>query len=206
MDDIVELFLANYHGETMTVEELEAHRLQNWEHYQRLFKETKHCLYYIHSRGYVTKYMKKDLTESGPLAPLFSKLPMKLYKRNKKSKHEEYLAVVIDHRRYAVKNLVARTFSRTWQPGAHIYHKNKKIKDCNFKNLIIVPPGKEYDHSHRGKAILVLINKHWVRYESLKEAAEELNVSISSFRRHIKGKIKNTNKSSLPKFKFKYVE
>jgi hypothetical protein len=131
---------------------------------------------------------------------------MKLYKRNKKSKHEEYLAVVIDHRRYPVKKLVAMTFSRIWMPGSKIYHRNKKITHCGFKNLLIVPPGVKFDHSHRGKKIQVLLNKRWITFDSLKEAATELNVSLSSFRRHINGRIKNKNKSSMPKLRFRYVD
>jgi DNA-binding CsgD family transcriptional regulator len=206
MDDLIEFFLNLPKPEPITVEELEERRRKSWEHYQRLFIETRHCLYYVHSRGYITKYMKKDLTENGPLANKFVKVPMKIYKRDKKNKHEIFLAVVINHRRYSVKNLVARTFSRIWEPGSKIYHRNKKLHDCNFKNLLIVPPHVDFEHTHRGKAILVLINKHWVRFESLKEAADELNVSISSFRRHIKGKLKNKSKSSLHKIKFKYVE
>jgi len=189
-----------------TDEELEAHRKKHWEHYHRLFKETKHCLYYINSRGYVEKYFKKDYTDVGTKAEFFHKVPSRLYKRNKKSKYEEYLAVVIDHQRYAVKTLVAKTFSRLWVPGSHIYHKNKKIKECNFKNLIISPPGSKQKQTHRGKEILVLINKRWVKFSSFREASIELNVSISSFRRHVKGKIKNKSKSSIPTFRFKYVE
>lgn len=189
----------------MTLEELEEHRRLKWEHYHRLFKETAHCLYYVNSRGFVEKYMKRDLEENGPLANKFVRLPMKLYKRNKESKHEEYLAVVIDHRRYPVKKLVAMTFSRIWKPGSKIYHRNKKIHQCNFKNLLIVPPGMKYDHTHRGKKIEVLINKRWVLFDSLKEAAIELNISLSSFRRHVGGKIKNKNKSSMPTLRFRYA-
>jgi hypothetical protein len=130
---------------------------------------------------------------------------MKLYKRNKKSKHEEYLAVVIDHRRYPVKKLVAMTFSRIWMPGSKIYHRNKKITHCGFKNLLIVPPGVKFDHSHRGKKIQVLLNKRWITFDSLKEAATELNISLSSFRRHVNGKIKNKKKSSIPTLRFRYA-
>ena len=189
----------------LTIEELEEHRRLHWEHYHRLFKETAHCLYYVNSRGFVEKYMKRDLQENGPLANRFSRLPTKLYKRNKKSKHEEYLAVVIDHRRYPVKKLVAMTFSRIWKPGSKIYHRNKKIANCNFRNLLIVPPGAEFNHSHRGKKIEVLINKRWVLFDSLKEAAIELNISLSSFRRHIRGTIKNKKKSCMPTLRFRYA-
>jgi hypothetical protein len=195
-----------FHQEIITIEELEEHRRLHWEHYHRLFTETKHCLYYINSRGFVEKYMKNALEENGPLATRFSRLPMKLYKRNKKSKHEEYLAVVIDHRRYPVKKLVAMTFSRIWKPGSKIYHRNKKITNCGFKNLLIVPPGVEFEHSHRGKKIQVLINKRWITFDSLKEAAIELNISLSSFRRHVHGKIKNKGKSSMPTLRFRYAE
>ena len=191
--------------ELITIEALEEHRRLHWEHYHRLFKETKQCLYYVNSRGYVEKYMKRDLQENGPLVSLFTKLPMKLYKRNKKSKNEEYLAVIIDHRRYPVKKLVAMTFSRIWKPSSKIYHRNKKITNCGFKNLLIIPPGMKFDHFHRGKKIQVLINKRWVTFDSLKEAADELNISLSSFRRHIQGRIKNKKKSSMPTLRFRYT-
>jgi hypothetical protein len=195
-----------FQEEILTNEELEEHRRLHWEHYHRLFKETAHCLYYINSRGYVEKYMKRDIMDNGMLSTLFKRLPMKLYKRNKSSKHEEYLAVVIDHRRYPVKKLVAMTFSRIWVPGSKIYHRNKKIHQCNFRNLLIVPPGVAFDHHHRGKKIQVLLNKRWVKFDSLKEAATELNISLSSFRRHVNGKVKNKEKSSIPYLKFKYFE
>jgi hypothetical protein len=188
----------------LTIEQLEEHRRLHWEHYHRLFTETKHCLYYINSRGFVEKYMKRDLEENGPLATRFSRLPMKLYKRNKKSKHEEYLAVVIGHRRYPVKKLVAMTFSRIWMPGSKIYHRNKKITHCGFKNLLIVPPGVKFDHSHRGKKIQVLINKRWITFDSLKEAADKLNISMSSFRRYIRQKdsVKKSKQQLTIRFKF----
>jgi hypothetical protein len=188
-----------------TIKDLEEHRRLNWEHYRRLFKETAHCLYYVNSRGYVEKYMKRDLQENGPVASLFKRLPTKLYKRNKQSKREEYLAVVIDHRRYPLKKLVAMTFSRLWVPNSKIYHRNRKMTNCSFKNLLIVPPGEAFDHSHRGKKIAVLLNKHWVVYESLKDAAEELDVSLSSFRRHVNDKNKGTKKRLLSELKFKYI-
>jgi DNA-binding CsgD family transcriptional regulator len=186
-------------------EELEEHRRLNWEHYRRLFKETKYCLYYINSRGYVEKYFKRDLTEGGPLSSFFYRVPMKLYQRKTKGKNEEYVSVIIDHVRYPMKKLVAMTFSRIWEPGSKIYHRNKKNTNCNFKNLLIIPPGKKFDHTHKGKQIAVLINKRWVPFQSLKEAADELGVSLSSFRRHINNKNKNLRKSQIKKIKFKYI-
>jgi len=185
--------------------ELEEHRRLNWEHYRRLFKETKYCLYYINSRGYVEKYFKRDLTEGGPLSSYFSRVPMKLYQRKTKGKNEEYLSVIIDHVRYPMKKLVAMTFSRIWQPGSKIYHRNKKVTVCNFKNLLIVPPGSNFKHTHKGKKIAVLINKRWVIFQSLKEAAEEMNVSLSSFRRHIHSQKKRVRKTNIATIKFKYI-
>jgi hypothetical protein len=195
-----------FHKDQLTINQLEEHRRLHWEHYRRLFATTKFCLYYINSRGYVEKYLKKNIQDVGPLSSFFERVPMKLYIRKKKNKQEEYLAVIINHRRYPVKKLVAMTFSRIWLPGSKIYHRNKNIMNCGFKNLLIVPPGTKFNHTHRGKRIQVLINKRWINFNSLKEAAEELNVSVSSFRRHIKGQIKIKNKGSMPKLKFKYVE
>lgn len=189
----------------LTDAELEEHRRLNWEHYRRLFKSTKYCLYYINSRGYVEKYFKKDLTEGGPLSSYFYRVPMKLYKRSTKGKHEEYQSVIIDHVRYPMKKLVAMTFSRIWVPGSKIYHRNKKLTNCSFKNLLIITPDMKFNHTHRGKKIAVLVNKRWVVFQSLKEAADELNVSLSSFRRHINKKNQGKRKTQIGTIKFKYI-
>lgn len=192
--------------ELLTPEQLEAHRLTYWEHYHRLFKETKFFLYYVHSRGYVEKYAKKDLDEEGPLFWFFSKVNAQLYKRNKKNKHEEYLSVIIDHRRYPVKQLVASTFSRIWKPGSRIMHKDGKITNCNFENLEIIPPGSHKRVTHRGKEIEVLIQHRWRRYPTLKEAADKLNISLSSFRRYISRKDVNDKPNNKNKIRFRFVQ
>jgi len=190
--------------EILTPEQLEVHRLSFWEHYHRLFKETKYFLYYVHSRGYVEKYAKKDLDKEGPLFWLFSKVNAQLYKRNKKNKHEEYLSVIIDHRRYPVKQLVASTFSRIWKPGSRIMHKDGKITNCNFENLEIIPPGSSKKITHRGKEIEVLFNHRWRRFPTLKEAADKLNISLSSFRRYIRQKdsVKKSKQQLTVRFRF----
>jgi hypothetical protein len=194
----------NAYDRILTDEELEAFRLKEWEHYHRFFKETKHFYYYVHSRGYVEKYPKEKYAENGPLSWEFSKVNSQLYKRNKKNKHEEYLSVIVDHRRYPLKMLVASTFSRIWKPGSRIMHINGKITDCSFTNLIIIPPGSKLKSTHRGKRIEVLIERRWIKFETLRDAAIYLDVSLSSFRRYIKNdkKIKRTINKKLIRYRF----
>jgi hypothetical protein len=188
----------------LTDDELEAYRLQDWEHYHRFFKETKHFYYYIHSRGYVEKYPKEMYAENGPLSWEFRKVNSQLYKRNKKNKHEEYVSVIVDHRRYPLKMLVASTFSRIWKPGSRIMHINGKITDCSFTNLLIVPPGSSQKATHRGKRIEVLIDRSWLKFDTLKEAAVYLNISLSSFRRYLKNdtKIKKKNENKYIRYRY----
>lgn len=190
----------------LTDAELESYRLRNWEHYHRFFKETKHFYYYVHSRGYVEKYPKTMYQPNGPLSWEFRKVNSQIYQRNHKNKHEEYLAVIVDHRRYPVKMLVASTFSRIWKPGSRIMHINGKISDCSFTNLLIIPPGSPLKTTHRGKQIEVLMGRRWVRFDSLKEAAVKLNVSLSSFRRYLKKHENEKSKSKKDKIKFRYVQ
>jgi len=187
-----------------TDEEIESHRLQDWEHYHRFFKETKHFYYYVHSRGYVEKYPKEKYADNGPLSWEFQKVNTQLYKRNKKNKHEEYLSVIVDHRRYPVKLLVAQTFSRIWKPGSRIMHINGKISDCNFTNLLIIPPGSKLKPTHRGKRIQVLLDRKWINFDTLKEAAVYLNISLSSFRRYLKDekKIKSKDKKKFIRYRY----
>lgn len=189
----------------LTVAELEAHRLKNWEHYHRFFKETKHFYYYVHSRGYVEKYPKSLYQPNGPLSWEFRKVNSQLYVRKHKKKHEEYLSVIVDHRRYPVKMLVASTFSRIWKPGSRIMHRNGKISDCSFTNLLIIPLGSSLKTTHRGKQIEVLIGRRWIRFDSLKAASIKLNVSLSSFRRYLKKHENESAKKSKNKIRFRYV-
>lgn len=195
----------NFTDKILTDEELEYHRLNEWEHYHRFFKETKQFYYYVHSRGYVEKYPKNLYQPNGPLSWEFRKVNSLIYKRKTKRKHEEYLSVIVDHKRYPIKMLVASTFSRIWKPGSRIMHINGDITDCSFTNLVIVPPGSSQKTTHKGKQILVLVGKKWVKYDSFKDAAVDLNVSLSSFRRYIKNHENPTKKNSKIKFRFRYV-
>jgi hypothetical protein len=70
---------------------------------------------------------------------------------------------------------------------------------------VIVPPGSSQKTTHKGKQILVLVGKKWVKYDSFKDAAVDLNVSLSSFRRYIKNHENPTKKNSKIKFRFRYV-
>lgn len=206
MNELIEYIeLDEPSGELMTDAELDKHKRMFWEHYRRFFTSTKHYDYFVNSRGYIEKYNKKFLTEEGHKSVYFERVPMKMYQRNKKGRKERYLSVVIDHKRYAVKTLVAQSFSRTWVKGSRIYHNNRKPSNCNYLNLIIVGPNERINFEHKGQEIEVLINKKWVRFNSIKEAAHKLNVSISSFRRYIHGQIKNKNKSVSKDIRFRFV-
>ena len=190
--------------ELLDIEALEEHRIKHWEHYRRFFMETKQFYYYVNSRGYLEKYPKSKYTEEGPLNWEFIKIKPLLYKRNKKNKREEYLAVIVNHKRYPIKMLVAKTFSRIWKPGSRIMHLDGNIHHCSFTNLQIVPPGSQMKTTHRGKQIEILHDGRWYKFDSLKEAAETFNLSLSSFRRYIQGgeNIQRRNGKRIIRFRF----
>jgi hypothetical protein len=190
---------------SMTLKQLEEHKKTFWEHYRVFFKETKYFHYYVNSRGYVEKYNKKNLTPEGHKSMFFERVPSKMYERIRNNRNEKFLSVVIDHKRYAVKKLVAMSFSRTWVKGSKIYHKNKRESNCNYLNLIILGPKEKQNFLQKGKMVEVLVNRRWIKFNSIKEASNYLNVSVSSFRRFIKGKIKNKKRSSIEHIRFRVV-
>jgi hypothetical protein len=148
-------------------------------HYSWLIHENKRSLYYAFSSGYVYRCNKEDIKPAGGVPP------SKWVRLRPKLKNSTW-CVQIDHKYYPLKQIIAKSFTRAWQPNYRIYFKDMDEKNCNVNNLII----KQYSieqNKGRHRAIEFLIDGEWKEFKSIKEAARALYVSVSTMKRFIYG-------------------
>ena len=177
----------------------------SYDHHRRLFKESKKVLFYINSRGYVERYLKKNITQHGLSDKHFEKIKMKMFESTGLYQ-ERYLAVIVNHNRYPVKRLVAQYFSKKWKKGSKILFKDGDETNCNILNLIVYPPNKRFG-GNRGRKIKFKINGKWKTFPSITAAAKALYVSLPSFKRYINGSLKRPDLSILGEdFEFEFIE
>lgn len=177
-----------------------------FEHYRRLFYETRDMLFYINSLGYIERYKKINFTQHGTSAKFFERVSSRVYERKDSHKKEIYLTSVVNHKRFAIKRLVAQNFSSQWEKGSKIYHKDGNIKNCNIENLLIYSHRYQPPTAKRGKAIAIKIDGKWKKFKMIKEAAEYMNVSLASLKRHIAGNITHPEFSVIEKLEFYFID
>jgi hypothetical protein len=166
-------------------------------HYSQLIHENKKSLYYAHSSGYVYRVAHDKIKKTGGSDPSdWVRLRAKL-------KGNDW-SIQIDGKHYALKQIIAKYFTRAWQPKYRIYFNDLDPRNCNINNLII----KEFNLSTnpgRHRKIMFEIDGEWVRFNSIQEAAKKMYVSSSTMKRFIYG-WNATNKSTLNGYQFKFVE
>ena len=176
-----------------------------FEHYRMLFLETQLHLYYIHSQGYVERFPKAKMTAHGVSAQYLERVPHHHYQRTG-YKRDNYIYVIVNKKHYLVKHLVAKYFSRQWEEGSHVLHKDKNPHNCSLENLIIKPRSYCPSECCNNSPIEFHINGEWRRFNSIKEAAEKLHISRSALKRHITYKNVRPDLSILGDTKFRFVE
>jgi hypothetical protein len=166
-------------------------------HYSQLVHENKKSLYYAHSSGYVYRVNHDKIKPTGGSDPKdWVRLRTKL-------KGNDW-AVQIDGKYYALKQVIAKHFTRAWQPKYRIYFNDLDPRNCNINNLII----KEFNlttNPGRHRAIEFNIDGEWKRFDSIREAAKQMYVSVSTMKRFIYG-WNPTKQSTLNGYEFRFVE
>lgn len=158
-----------------------------YDHYDIRFRENKTYIWYISSKGYVYKILKKEVDRNC----YHNKIYLSGYI------HAGKLVIkVAKNKTMLLKTLVASKFMKNYYPGCCINHKDNNQLNCNIENLYIYSMrehGKLTGYkNNKNKPIIISSNGKTIEYRSSRIAAKDLFVSRETIRDYLLGKVKNS--------------
>lgn len=180
-------------------------KIKRFEHYHRLFAETKTAFYYVNSKGFIEKYLRANITPHGTSSKYFERVPAFLYCKTK-GVDEPVLCSYVGGKRVIIKNLVAKTFCRYWKDGMKITHIDEDPSNCNYVNLNISAPNIPSYLLKHTYAIEAIVDGHKRRFSSTKDAADALGISQTHIRYILTGRVKRPGIKSGETLEIKFVK
>lgn len=178
--------------------------MREFEHYHKLFYETTLKMYFISTEGKVGYIWRKDLKANGNR--MDERLINWVVPKTIKRKAADFLVVVIDSQKRAVKNLVANAFIKGYSFKKHIIeHLDYDYTNCRLDNLKLSDRHNTLSKKAKDRTTMVIAVRKkskggWKHYHSITQAAEALFVFNDTLSKYLSRK---THYSVLQDYDFK---
>ena len=174
--------------------------MRDFEHYNRLIKETKLRIYYASTMGKVGYVIKKEIDGKDIRDDLIKWVKPKPQKTHGSVK----MRVAIGGNQVCLKKVIARAFIAGYDEVLYsLKHKNGNYRDCSLRNLYMANRHEELSKAmakKKSKEVEVGKNGSYKRYPTMTLAARNLNVDVTTLSKYTRG---ITKKSALDIYEFR---